>query len=252
MFLEWIDTIEAQGDPEDVQFITRCRYLTTFNRLIVKAMHILCFERPHDACNFIPLLVKDMDRATDILHERIQKHSEPFADQMRNNPVSISFWANCQGVRLKLRHCMILLCNLAEQGLGNASPDAPEADTPRLRYIDRTRRDSFRAMRSAAQDTTGVISAALGEQPPSDTGSDIDSRVIDPRLPPWTVAIRLLYPLICAAQFQTVPPPVRQRARILLRVIATDLGIQQGLRAQRINDPWKMPVSAEWTVGCED
>jgi hypothetical protein len=219
--------------------------------LTVKAMHILCFGTPDEARGFLPFLVKGLDEAVNVLGGVMRSNLDTFADQMRSNPILIAFWAHCQGSQLRLLHCTILLCNFADQGLNDGDGDASEANIPTLEPTDQIRRASFREVRNVAQGINYTISTALGEKSDSDEGSDSLYQA-RPRLPPWTVVMRCLYPLICASHFKTVPFQVQQRTRAILRTLATDLRIRQAVRAQKINDPWKMSVSAEWTPGCED
>jgi hypothetical protein len=214
-------------------------------------MQILRSGTPDEARDFLPYLVKEMGEAVNILDGVMRSNLDTFADQMRSNPILIAFWAHCQGSQLRLQHSTILLCNFADQGLSNGGGDASEANVLRLQHTNHIRRASFRGLRNVAQGLNHTISTGLGENSDSDEGSDSLDQA-QPRLPPWTVVMRCLYPLICASQFRTIPTPVQERTRTLLQTLATDLRIQQALRARRINDPWKMPVSAEWTLGCED
>ena len=130
---------------------------------------------------------------------------DTFADQMRSNPIVIAFWAHCQGSQLRLQHCTILLCNFADQGLSMGVGDASEVNVPRIQHTEYIRRASFRGMRKVAQGLNHTISSALREKSDSDE-AEASMDQAQPRLPPWTVVMRCLYPLICASQFETVPP----------------------------------------------
>lgn len=212
-------------------------------------MHILCSGTPDEARGFLPYLVKEKDEAESVLETATRFNSDTFADQMRCNPILIVFWSQLQGSRLRLHHFTILPCNFAD--LSKGAEDVSEASKQRLQYTGNIPRSSFSSMRIVSQGFNDTISISLEEKSDFNRGSNSFDQG-QSSLPPWTVVMRCLYPLICASNFKTVPAPIQQRTHALIRTLATDLRIQQASRARHMNDHWKMLVLAEWTLGCED